>query len=305
MSNPLTYVRPSRTPEVLELTYKCINDCFLMTPRTRRFKKLYLGCLGRAQHVTGIEIYAYANLSNHGSVVFGVYSPEQAAAFKREFLGNLAKEVKRYQGWTGQGVLRRRNRTIPLADPDVELARLEYCVSNGTKEHLVSSPTSRVFANSAHAMVTGENDEGIWVDWTKYSRLRKSGHRPSLRDVEVRYEVKLSKPPSLRDYSDEAYQRICKQMVRRIERAARADGRGFLGADRIQRTNPTSRPAVVKKSPAPLCHASSPSVRRAFIEEYRAVCAMYRDAMEAFKETGVLCGFPPGTLLPGALQNHA
>ena len=285
------------------MTYKCDGDRMLLVPRTPRLRRLSLGCLGRAQAVTAIEIYGYSQLSNHGSILFGVTSPEQATDFKRHFLTNLSKEAKRYQGWFGAGVLGRRNRTIPLADREIEEERLKYVLSNGTKEHLVGTPMSRVFMNSARASVTGKNDVGDWYDRTKLSRLRKGGHRPSERDVLVHYEVKLSKLPSKRHLSDREYRRFVKKMVRGIEREARAERPGFLGARAIRSESPFGRPRTVKRSPAPICHAS-PHVFIAFVDAYRSVRLEYRAAMDRFRETGVLDGFPEGTQLPGSLKNR-
>ena len=286
------------------MTYKCDGDRMLLTPRTPRMVRLSLGCLGKAQAMSSVELYAYAQLSNHGSVLFGVDSAEQATNSTRHFLTNLSKEAKRYQKWFGSGVFGRRNRTIPLADRDIEESRLEYMLSNGTKEHLVSSPMSRVFMNSARAMVTGVNDVGEWYDRSKLTRLRRGNRCASERDGLTLYEVKLSKLPSKRHLSDAEYQGFAKRLVRRIERKSRGEKTGFVGADAIRRQNPFGRPNKVKRSRAPICHAS-PETYIAFVEAYRNVREEYRTAMERFRETGILSGFPKGTQLPGALKNIA
>jgi hypothetical protein len=55
---------------IVEITVRTIQGRFLMKP-TPENTHLLLGVIGRAQSRLGLELYAYAYLSNHGSILRG------------------------------------------------------------------------------------------------------------------------------------------------------------------------------------------------------------------------------------------
>ena len=65
-----------RPVAVFEITTRTTQGHFLIKP-TRRCRDLVLGVLGRAQSLLEFELYGYAYLSNHGSLLVGVESAHQ------------------------------------------------------------------------------------------------------------------------------------------------------------------------------------------------------------------------------------
>jgi hypothetical protein len=82
-------------------------------------------------------------------------------------------------------------------------------------------------------------------------------------------------------------------------RRHRLEGTRPLGVTAIRATDPRSRPAEPKKSPAPLCHASTPALRKGFraaLREYvRCVRCVAEQVEATLPELGLLEG---ATLAP-------
>jgi hypothetical protein len=76
-------------------------------------------------------------------------------------------------------------------------------------------------------------------------------------------------------------------------------GREPLGVAGVLRQNPEARPLQSKKSPAPLYHAATRAVRRAFWEAYATFVAAFREAADALKLGDRLVRFPLGSFPPG------
>jgi hypothetical protein len=81
--------------------------------------------------------------------------------------------------------------------------------------------------------------------------------------------------------------------------ALAASGRVPLGVAGILRQSPETRPAQSKKSPAPLYHAASRAVRRAFWEAYASFVAVFREASERLRAGDRMARFPLGSFPPG------
>jgi len=64
------------------------------------------------------------------------------------------------------------------------------------------------------------------------------------------------------------------------------------------RQDPESRPSRSKKSPAPLYHAATRAVRKAFREAYAMFVAAFREAAERWRAGDRLVRFPLGSFPP-------
>jgi hypothetical protein len=76
-------------------------------------------------------------------------------------------------------------------------------------------------------------------------------------------------------------------------------GREPLGVDTVLRQDPETRPARSKKSPAPLFHAATKAVRKAFWEAYALFVAAFREASERLRSGDRTARFPMGSFPPG------
>ena len=101
----------------------------------------------------------------------------------------------------------------------------------------------------------------------------------------------------------EDYRQRVTELVEAIESEARAElartGRVPLGVAAILRQKPDDRPAWRKRSPAPLYHAATKAVRKAFWEAYATFVAAFREAADRWREGDRSARFPIGSFPPG------
>jgi hypothetical protein len=71
-----------------------------------------------------------------------------------------------------------------------------------------------------------------------------------------------------------------------------------LGAEVVLRQHPHSFPLKTKRSPAPLFHAATKSVREALRKAYYAFVGAFREAAEKWKKGNLKARFPAGSFPP-------
>ncbi|MCB9651068.1 MAG: hypothetical protein H6730_31425 [Deltaproteobacteria bacterium] len=71
---------------------------------------------------------------------------------------------------------------------------------------------------------------------------------------------------------------------RRQELAEKRGGRRVLGAANVLRQDPFDAPQHPKRSPMPMCHASTPDLWFAFRDGWRRFLVAYREASAAFRQ---------------------
>ena len=81
--------------------------------------------------------------------------------------------------------------------------------------------------------------------------------------------------------------------------ALAASGRVPMGVAGVLRQSPETRPAQSKRSPAPLYHAATRAVRKAFREAYATFVAAFREASERLSAGDRMARFPIGSFPPG------
>ena len=291
---------------VVEVTIRTILGLFLLKP-TSRNTSLILGVLGRAKQLLGFELYGYAFLSNHGSMLLGVRSAAHLAQVMEYVHGNIARELgrKEHSDWQGRFWGRRGRAIVVLTDQDL-IERLRYLLANSTKEGLVSHPTRWPGAHCARALCHGRSDVGAWVDRTKLRRLRRAAKGSEKRitdaDVTTYYRVHLDRLPCWSECSELQYQGRIRSMCNDIRQQAARErvetGRQVLGVKRILRLSPHHRPGGVHKSPAPPVHCRNHRRRVGFIEHYKAFVESYQSAYTNLHQTLISGTFPPGGVPP-------
>lgn len=289
---------------VVEVTIRCILGMHLLTPK-RRHVSLLLGVIGRALAELDFELYGYAFLSNHGSLLIGVRDAGHLARIMEYIHGNIARELGRpeHSDWPGR-FWSRRGRAILVLSDETLIARMRYLLSNSTKEHLVKHPTRWPGAHCARALCHGTTDVGLWIDRTALFRARRrEGSQVKESDFHTHYPLTRSKLPCWRDLGDDEYRQEMRDMCSHIATeaaAARADtGGAVLGVKAILRMEPHYRPPDMKRSPAPLVHCSDRTTRKRFRRAYLRFVAAYREATDALRAGIVSAGFPSGGVPPG------
>ena len=293
---------------VVEVTTRTVQGRFLLKP-TQENTSLILGVLGRAQHRYDFDLFGYAFLSNHYSLLLGVRSPEHLAAILCYINSNIARELGRTENsdWKEKFWGRRSRCILVLTDDDLR-SRLRYLLANSTKEHLVKRPDRWPGAHCARPLCTGQQDTGAWVDRTELRRLRHiadKGRRVSQADATTYYPVRLSVLPCWAQLDASEQRRAVRQMCREISDQAAAErqasGGAVQGIKRLLRYSPHHKPESLSSSPAPHVHCMDQALRSWFLQAYRRFVAAYQEAHSAL--VSGLCAFrfpeggPPPTRL--------
>ncbi len=294
MGRPLRHLPHPYAP--VEVTIKTIAGMRLLSP-SPELNDLIVGIFGRALTLYDVRLHDLIVFGNH---IHYIVSPRDALALARfmNFVhGNIAREVGKLVGWRGK-LWGRRGRTIPIVDDGALVARLRYLYEHGVKEGFVTSPTLWPGVSSVKARLAGEPLRGTWYDRTAEHKARRRGKAFDKDAFATPYEVVLSPAPCWSQSSDEEYRARVQQMVRDIEAVALEEaraGKRFLGVDWVEAQDRFERPAVVSRSPAPLCHASSKDSRTHYRLAYRAFVEAFRKAA-AELVAGVLdAAFPEGS----------
>ena len=299
MARPLRFVPAG---SVVEVTARTAGSRFLLRPDPTT-NDLILGILGRAQHLFGVRVFAVAVMSNHLHALLGVEHAAQLAAFMQHALGNIAKEVGRHHRWSGP-FWSRRYRSIVVADADSQVGRLRYVLCQGLKEGLVDRVDRWPGVSSFRAMTRAVPLRGTWYDRTAAYEARRRGEKPDPLTTEQSYELRLHQLPAFDDVSPEQYRAFVRDLVRDEERNVDAVRRqagksGVLGARRILDQDPHAMPSRTDRSPAPIVHAASATVRAAFKATYAAFVDAFRFAAATLRG-GHSADFPEGSFPPPA-----
>ena len=267
------YILPDGS-HVVEVTTRTIQSMFLLKP-SEEFNEIVLGVLGWAlAKLAGVRILAFTFMSNHYVMLLWVRDAEALSLFMEYFNGNLAKEAIRQYGW-GDKVWSRRYTDIEVVDEEAMVGRFRYVIAHGAKEGLLESPKDWPGAKCLPALLEGKTIRGAWFDRTAECRARQRGKLYDKYDYTTFYDVPLSPLPCWEHLSRQERQKICVDMVADIEREAeetnRLESRTPIGPEAILAQSPFDTPKTTKRSPAPLCHASSKATRT----DYREALGMF------------------------------
>ena len=263
-----------------------------------------VGLLAKAQQLYGAEIHGFVMLGNHWHLCATFRDPEQMARLHRFFVGNLAKEVNALRDdWAGT-VFPERYRHVELSEePEVQLGRMKYLLSQGCKEGLVSSPLDWPGASSVESLVGDAPLRGEWVDRTAFRRARERGESVTEADFTEILEVSLSPVPSLAHLSMSQYRDEMRGLVRQIEQETQAmhrlQGTRPLGVEKLRRMEEPGPRASEERRPRPWFHAVDPAVRQGMRTALIYIAAAYRDAAGRLRGGDRSARFPVHTFPPG------
>lgn len=221
-------------------------------------------------------------MSNHYHLLLTAPDAQRLASFMNYLNSNLAREVGRTVRWRERFWGRRYQAIVVSEESAAQVSRLVYLLQQGTKEGLVRRPSDWPGASSIACLLSGEPVSGTWIDRTGEFRAAKTGKPYDPSAFRCDETLELAPLPCWSDLPATTYRNRLAQLVRSVEREAKRtrleSGREPLGRDRIERQNPHDAPNRIKKAPAPLVHAVSAEVRRAFRSAYRLFADAHRRA---------------------------
>ena len=285
---------------LVEATCRTVQGRHLLRP-SPQLNEIIVGVLGRAQRLYDVPICAFVFLSSHYHLLLDVRDVRQLSNFMRYLNSNLAREVGRLADWS-DGTWSRRYQAIVSSEEEAQVARLKYILGHGVKEELTERPRDWPGIHVARALVDGEPFQGYWFSRTQEYAARQRGKKFDRLQYATLETVTLSPLPCWKHLSADARRTRVLSLISQIETEAanrRAEtGAEPMGVAAILGQHPHHRPRHLKKSPAPLFHAISQTVRRELYEGYAWFVAAFRQAAEKLKAGDRSAAFPTGSFPP-------
>lgn len=285
----------------MEITTRTIHSRCLLRP-SREVNEILVGVLAKALETHEVRLHAVVALSTHMHLILSPASVAEMAAFMKFVNGNISREIGRIHDWPGT-LWARRYTSIPISEePEAQIARLKYILSQGCKEGLVASPIDWPGVHSADALASGRPLEGVWTDRTSFDAARRRRQGAKIRDFQESLRVHLEPLPCWRHLDDESRRAEVRTLVDQIEKETqrhhRSQGTRPLGARAVRRVHPHRRPLRENRAPAPLVHAATRRTREALREAYSRFVHDYTIAAERLRSGDLTAVFPPDCFPP-------
>ena len=299
----------------VEVTFRTHQQRFFLCPNDD-VNEIILGCLGQAYHrYPELNLHIVNIMSNHGSFLATPTSPSVLSSFMRDFLSTLAKRINAYLGRSGT-VWERRYRAIPTLDEAALDERFRYILTQGTKENLVWSARDWPGVVSTEALLGGPPLVGRWRNSSqekelrrredrKEERARKQGkkyEREAIPQIWLEYQIPLVPMPHWRELAPAQWRKRVGALLREDDALTQErheqSGTVPIGVENLCAVDPFSRPKKSKRSPAPLCHASTTAGRKAFRNAYRRFVEAVREAAAKLAARVCELGLPKGATAP-------
>ena len=257
--------------------------------------------------------------TNHIHVLVVPSSAQQLSDFLCLVRSQVAKEVQKLCDWTG-GIFDERCTVTPVTnEPEAQIARLKYGLSQGLKEGLVPHPKLWPGIQSATALSNGSMKlKGKWVRRTELydhertaSRRRRKITRRKLSRLEYNkcvdiLTLELSAIPCWADLSKHQYAKRVRALIDELL-IENADVRKRVRKDYRKRlTNPDLfcfRPKSTKKGVQPLVHSFSYAAWIEHIKNWEAWRTRYAKASARLRQgiAEALNEFPEQAFIPSGI----
>ncbi len=285
------------------VTVKTFQERMLLTP-SKRVNEVIGGVMAKAVELSGVEVHGFVVMSNHLHVLVTAKGAS-LSKFMEYFLGNTARKVSKLVGWSG-AFWQRRFDFSPVLDDATAEERLSYILSHGVKEGLVRRPEEWPGLSCLEQLKRGGAMVYRFFCWAR--RWRKGQLKAGGEDMwsdalaeEVR--LTLSPLPSWRGLTGEQRRRKVEGLISDIVNEGKARFKAVVGVKKVTSQDPKYQPEKKKKTPRPLCHASTKQARVEFREKLRSWMAAYSEASKRFRNEEWTVPFPPWAFRPGVLAS--
>lgn len=288
---------------MVEVTCRTIQGRYLLRPDPV-VDATILGVLARAlrPHPT-VGLVNIAILSNHLHMLLRVETQHQLSKIMEYFGGHCTRKLNPLLDWSGP-LWDGRYQAICISDePEAQIERFEYVLAQGVKENLVEKVADWPGVHGGKALLEGRSLlAGKWIDGTKKYQASLRGADSNPQDFTSVETLELELLPCWEHLSWSDYAERVREIVDRIEARAAEErqlkGTRVLGAEAICRRHPHERPPKLETSPAPLVHAATRQVRRAWKEAYSWFLERYREASRRLRNGEDGAFFPEGCYPP-------
>ncbi len=273
---------------------RCARAAFRLTTDQERTNAFKFTLAQALEHAQGIRISAAVQLSNHYHLVLTDQRAE-LATFMEYLNGQLAKALNRIDRTRGQ-VFERRYAATEIVDDDAFADRIVYAITNPVAANLVRTHLDWPGLVAWFGSVDGP---------IPCTRFRGRDFRRATEAAK-----RLGDPPPIAElFTDRAdLHLVPADGVDRIKvrhdirhRENRLDqervGR-VLGVQKVLEADPFDAPTHPKRSPMPLCHASTKQMWFDYRAHWRAFVHAYREASAAFRAGALAAVFPEHAFRP-------
>ncbi len=270
---------------------RCHRSELRLVPTPERVQVVGFTLAQACRRNPGMEVLAVCQMSNHLHLVLRD-GDGSLSAFMRYFVGNVARRINRLDGLHG-AVFERRFSEIVIVDDEMLVHRIAYAVANPVEAGLVRSHREWTglcaFARGyAVARVFSHFHAARYAAAARRSEV-------SVRRDEFREEVVMET-----GVLDAALAARVEAAVKAREASLREKRRGVVGMAAVEAMSPLSRPERSKRSPMPLCFASTWEGWAGFVSGWRAFCHAFAVASLSCRMGGLDVAFPAGAFRPSS-----
>jgi hypothetical protein len=274
------------------ITNRTLQGRLFMTPK-KGIRDIVGGCLGRALSLYAIDLFGYVFLSNHYHLIIRATEGE-LAEFMCHLNGNIAKKVGKQIGWSGK-FWQRRYSAAPILDDAALLERMSYILQHGVKEGLVARSTMWEGLQCIDSFLSSETPVYPWLNETQFCLEGRNKTEAKAKEEYIEMmPVPLTALPCWEGLDEKELKLRAQALLDSAQKEACKKHRSgyFLGAKRVSKQAPLSKPKSSKCSPRPLCHSTSTQLRREFRTFYRSFVDQFKEASQWFRMGNLSVEFP-------------
>lgn len=280
---------------LIEVTCRTVHARHLMNP-SHEANDLIIGVIGRAQRMYSMRICAVVFMHNHYHLLLDIDDCQQLAKFMGHLNSNIARELGRLADWREKFWSRRYQAIVVSDELEAQEGRLEYLLSHGVKEGLVSRPQQWPGVNSVSALQNGVPLTGHWFDRSQEYEARRQGKDPGPREFAIAERVIFSPIPAWSQLSASKIQRRIRALISQIECIYQPEEDDSRATLRLR--PPHFRPETAKRLPAPRFHTATRARFSVLTDAYSAFLDKYRSAVDELRSAKPQISFPSGCFPP-------
>lgn len=290
MSRPLRHFLPEH---LYFVTSRCFQARLLLRPDPE-LTEIVGATLAAALERYPVRLYGFIACGNHVHMLVSGSAPHIAELCGYLF-GVLARRVNALRGRTGK-LWHRRYSAEPVLDDEAALRKLAYLYANPVNDNLVARCSdwpgfSTLPESLGHAPRTF-----TWRRKGALERARIRDPHADPADFETSHTLVVHPLPHFAGVpAAERIERL-RSVLDGVEdearRRRRTEGRRLMPRRTLLNCDPESAPRRSKRSPRPLCHASTARGFFDYLRVYRAFADAFRLASRAFRAGELGVAFP-------------
>ncbi|MCB0319503.1 MAG: hypothetical protein KDD60_01175 [Bdellovibrionales bacterium] len=283
------------------------RNCEIWFTQNQELEQSILGNLAKFQARYGVTLYAFALEGTHKHEV-ARFAGSSRGAFFRDFNSSVTRSVQRFcTEFPGGNLWGGRYSNVFISrDEDIE-EEFFYTVLQPVQDGLVENIDEYPGYNCFYDAIHGVEREFKVVDWALYNSHKRWKKSIDIANYVTTFRLKYSRLPGYEALSQAKYVAVMKRKLKlrtaEIVKKRLAEGKTFLGRQRLLQTLPGSRAKNPKKTtrwgfrPRIICGCKTTAAL--MLKWYFSTLAAHHAASYEYRIEGKSeAKFPPGTYRP-------